>query len=340
MHRCLALASLGRSKVGNGAMVGAVLVRGDQIVAEGYHRGYGAAHAERALLEGYVGTIEPTDVLYVNLEPCCHHGKTPPCTDIILERGIKKVIYGMRDPDSRVAGKGVEALSERGIKVVGPLEREKCEYFNKGYISIRTKSRPWITLKMAKDRADRISNDDGSPLKITSQEQNEWSHNFLRARHDAICVGIGTIISDNPSLNRRFIQNGEFSHSEGLNRKIHIEENSYQPYRIVLDPHCSIPLSAKVICDDTAARTIVCVTPKALEANPEKKAEFDQRGVTVLAVPHIDDHFDWPILWQSLMNPNDGFHGLTSILVEGGARTWKAFHDAGVVDEEVILTQG
>lgn len=344
MLRCLDLASQGRGRVGNGALVGAVLVRpfgfaqGDsRIIAEGYHVAYGEPHAEWALLSSYQEEIKPEDVLYVNLEPCCHQGKTPPCTDIILERGIKTIVYGMLDPDSRVTGNGIETLESAGVTVIGPVERSRCEYFNKGYRSVRQQGRPWITIKMAKDKADRISNTDGSRLKITSREQDVWSHSFLRNCHDAILVGVGSIISDNPKLNRRFDQKSKYSRLEGLNEDTKNENNSLQPYRIVLDPECRIPLDAKVLSDESPATTILCIGEQASETQSEKIRELRETGIRIEILSTDQDGFEWSTLWQALITPHENFPGITSILVEGGPKTWKSFTSASFVDEEITL---
>lgn len=322
MRQCLELATKGRSKVGNGALVGAILVRSGQIIAQGYHRGFGLPHAEADLLNSFENSIDPNDTLYINLESCCHQGKTPPCTDAIIARGIRRVVIGMVDPDQRVAGQGIATLRAAGVVVEGPFPRASCEYFNRGFINVRTKGRPWITLKMAMDRAQSISNVDGSPKKITSPEQDSWAHNFLRAQTDAILVGVGTIITDDPELTARYAN---------MNNK----SIQYAPYRIILDPQLRIPLSAKVVSDEWRQKTIVVTTPDRAES--AEAATLQKRGVRLLAVPLADDHFDWNALWSILTTPDGDFHGITSILVEGGRRTWQAFRNARMVDEEVIL---
>ncbi len=317
MHRCLELAALGRKSVGNGALVGAVLVRDGKIIAEGYHRAFGEAHAERALLESFTDPIEPDDVLYVNLEPCCHHGKTPPCTDSIIERGIKHVVYGMSDPDSRVAGQGIAALSEAGISAEGPVLRAECEWLNRGFISVRTKQRPWITLKSAMTHDGRTANADGSRLLITSKEQDVWSHTFLRARHDAILVGVQTVINDNPTLDARLS-----------------DHSDYHPWRIILDPQGRIPHDAKVVSDDHASSTIIIVDPTA-----EKNVELLQKnGVHVFEVSVKDGAFVWEELWKVLLASDGYFQGVTSLLVEGGKKTWSTFNEADFFDIRVELT--
>ncbi len=338
MHRCLSLASLGRGRVGNGALVGAVLVRDDRIIAEGFHATYGGPHAERVLLESFTGEVLSEDVLYVNLEPCCHQGKTPPCTNLLIDRGVKTVIFGMLDPDPRVMGKGVRLLEKNGVRVIGNFERALCEKMNKGFIQVRRFGRPYLTLKKAITHDGKFAHDDGSKMKITSPQQNAWSHQFLRATHDAILVGVGTILTDNPQLNRRLDQKKETPLIEGLNRDIESEKNTINPYRIVLDPELRIPLSATVVSDTEASRTILCVTPEGIVNAAHKMSALRERGVMICGVAHDGDHFDWQQLWDVLIKPRYGYHGITSILVEGGAKTWETFKQANSIDEEVTLT--
>jgi diaminohydroxyphosphoribosylaminopyrimidine deaminase/5-amino-6-(5-phosphoribosylamino)uracil reductase len=316
MHRCLELASLARRDVGNGALVGAVLVRDGKIIAEGFHAKRGAAHAERDLLEKFSQEIRPDDILYTNLEPCCHHGRTPPCTDIILERGIRHVVWGMIDPDIRVAGEGNAILKKNGVTIEGPVLRAECEWMNKGFTSVRTKKRPWITLKSARMSDGRIANDDGSPLVITSPEQNKWSHEFLRARHDAILVGVQTVINDNPILDARLS-----------------DHPNYHPWRIILDPQGRIPHDAKVVSDEYASSTIIIV-------NPEHQENVDmlrKNGVYIFPVVSENGEFVWEELWRVLLASEGDFQGVTSVLVEGGARTWEIFKTRGLIDMGVRL---
>ena len=318
MRRCLELASLGRGHVGNAPLVGSVLVRDEAIIAEGYYEGFGKLHAERSLLQKFDQKISSEDVLYVNLEPCCHHGKTPPCTDILLERGVKNVVCGMVDPDTRVAGKGIEILRAHGVNVICPFLHSQCAYLNRGFISVRTRLRPWITLKRAQTRDGRIANPDGSKMKITDETQDALAHKHLRAKHDAILVGVNTILTDNPQLDTRFIQNNSLV------------------YRIILDPHFKIPESANVVSPSLASRTII-VTANILEELQAKKAALTQRGVRILELPFDGQIFDWQALFNALMTPNDEYHGITSILVEGGPKTWELFSRSGYRDEEVVL---
>lgn len=318
MRRCLELAARGRGFVGNGALVGAVLVRDGAVVGEGWHRGYGLAHAERDLLQKFDQQCCSTDVLYVNLEPCCHEGKTPPCTDSILKSGVTTVVVGMLDPDPRVAGKGIATLREEGVTVIGPVLESECAWFNRGFITLRTKARPWITLKRAQTRTGDIAAPDGNRLHITTQEQDVWSHTHLRAMHDAVLVGIGTVITDNPFLNTRFVQNT--TPTAGV------------PYKIVLDRNCDIPNNSRifeqhpervmVVCDEDAPRTRVSV--------------IGNLGARIVRVACTDEGFVWPALWEALTVPRDTYTGIASVLVEGGVRTWDTFKRHGT-DMEVTL---
>lgn len=325
MLRCLELATRGRGSVGNGALVGSVLVRRGVIIAESFHSEYGGAHAEAKLLESFPSSIEGDDILYVNLEPCCHEGKTPPCTNAILRHGIRTVVYGMRDPDPRVAGKGTLRLRQAGVIIRGGIDRALCERLNRGFISVRTQGRPWVTVKIAQTLAGEFATSDGLPLKISSREQDAWSHTYLRSQVDAILVGVQTILTDDPFLNTRF------AHTKNMNNK----NDHYSPLRVVLDPHLRIINDAKILTDELSSRTMIITSPLASTA--ERARNLEERGIRVAGVPMDGASFSLPELWKTLTTPGGSFYGITSLLVEGGLRTWDFFHQAGVVDEEVIL---
>ena len=309
----------GRGSVGNGALVGSVLVREGKVIGEASHKKFGNNHSERELVQKFDQEIYSEDILYVNLEPCCHTGKTPPCTDIILERGIKNVVYGIVDPDPRVSGKGIEILKAKGVNVIGPVLRAECEWLNRGYIFLRTKGRPWITLKKAQAKDGSIAKPDGSPLKITSKEQDAWAQEHLPAKHDAILVGVGTIKYDNPLLTLR-----------GLNKKI------VQPHRIILDPSLRIPETSNVLCDEYRNRTIVITSDKSATSDYAKTLK--QKGIHLEGIPMEESNFSWDHLWKVLTTPKEDFFGISSILVEGGTKTWENCQKSGLIDELVILT--
>jgi len=324
LHRCLALAEQGRGKTGINPLVGAVLVRRGKIIAEAFHEGYGRLHAERALLTQCTAPLEPEDVLYVNLEPCSHRGKTPPCTDILIERGVKYVVYGLKDPNPQVAGKGIAALERAGITVTGPVERARSAWLNRGFTTLQEKGRPWITLKRAQTKTGLTAAPDGSRLTITSKEQDTWSHAHLRAKHDAILVGVGTILADDPQLSTRFIQN------------TNTEVDQHSPLRIVLDPKLRIKEDARVLSKELAQGTVV-ISGSGLGSGLAKKGRIEALGTRVWECPLDGELFAWKALWELLTTPKGDFFGITSILVEGGAKTWEAFEDAGMVDEEMVL---
>lgn len=344
MRRCLELAEGGRGKVGNGALVGAVLVRPTEqtgmergggnandvhgeILAEAYHEGFGTLHAERKLLETYPDHIAPEDILYVNLEPCCHHGKTPPCVDLLLQRGVRRVVVGTPDPDPRVGGEGISRLRAAGVDVRGPVLRAECERCNRGFLTLRTKGRLWITLKSAQTHEGSIAHPDGSPLKITSPKQDIWSHTALRAKMDAILVGVGTVIADDPRLDTRLVKS---------NKKV--DQEIPQPYRIILDPKLRIPLNARVVSDGGRSRTIIVTDAATRE--PKKAEDLLHRGVRLFDVPTSGGLFRWDALFAALSTPLDDFSGITNVLIEGGRRTWGAFREGGYLDEEVVLAAG
>lgn len=287
-------------------MVGAVLVRDGKIIAEGVHHAFGKAHAERDLLEKLEQKMRSTDTLYVNLEPCCHtNKKTPPCAQFLVDRGVKRVVFGMLDPNTNVAGKGIAFLRSNGVECIGPVLLADCLRLNRGFVSLMTKGRPWVTLKSARTVDGRVAEPDGSPLRITSDRQDAWSHQYLRARHDAILVGIGTVLRDDPSLTVR----------HGV--------DAQDPWRIVLDPHGKIAPNAQILSSINKRRTIVI----ASSATP----------ASTHIVPLKDGLFDWQELWKVLITPSGDFYGISSLLLEGGPRTWQMFRDAGYVDEEITL---
>jgi diaminohydroxyphosphoribosylaminopyrimidine deaminase / 5-amino-6-(5-phosphoribosylamino)uracil reductase len=326
INRCISLAKRAGKSTGINPKVGAVLVINNEIIAEAYHQGWGQLHAERELLNLVQKMCTKTDInlseatLYTNLEPCCHFGKTPPCTDIIKETGINRVVFGMIDPNPVVAGEGITALVEAGIKVSGPVNSDLCIRMNRGYISVINKKRPWITIKSAQTKLGGYADKDGSPIKITSSKQDEWSHKNLRSTHDAIMVGVNTVNSDDCSLTTRL----------GYNKD---EQKLYSSYRIILDPELQIKLDSKVICDEFTSDTIIIT----LKGDADKKNELMGRGIAIWECPIKDSVFDFSFIWNKCITPSNGFNGISSILVEGGPKTWNELKKQGYMDEEIIL---
>ena len=321
MHRCLELAGKGRGKTGINPMVGAVLVRDGRVIAEGFHSGFGKAHAELDLMQKTDQKIRSTDTLYVNLEPCCHEGKkTPPCAQMLIKNGVKNIVIGMTDPNPAVAGKGIELLRLHGANVsVAPGTVADCLRLNRGFVSLMTKHRPWVTMQQAKTPEGEFAGPDGTFLKITTHTQDRWTHEFLRAKSDAVLIGIGTALMDNPHLTIRHLS------------------ASYQPRRIVIDSRLRIPLEANLVSDESAPNTIIIIKPGLPDDICAVIPELRKRGVRVMEVTHHEKGIDFKALWEALTTPAEGFHGISSILFEGGQQMWKAFREEKCIDEEAVL---
>jgi diaminohydroxyphosphoribosylaminopyrimidine deaminase/5-amino-6-(5-phosphoribosylamino)uracil reductase len=212
MHRALQLAALGLGKVQPNPLVGAVIVHNNQIIGEGYHQQYGAPHAEVNAINAVENhELLKESTLYVNLEPCAHDGKTPPCASLIVEKKIPKVVIGMRDPNPKVNGKGIKILQNAGIEVVEDVLKDDCSFLNKRFITWHTKNRPYIFLKWAQTkngfmdilRDENTKDDVHSNYWITNDALRVWTHK-LRNEEQAILIGYNTLQNDNPQLTNRY----------------------------------------------------------------------------------------------------------------------------------------
>ena len=310
MKRSLQLARRGLGKTSPNPMVGAVIVKGDHIIGEGYYRHFRGKHAE-------VNAIENAEVdiggatMYVTLEPCCHHGQTPPCTDAIIAGKIGKVVIGMLDPDKRVSGRSVEILREHGIECTVGMFEDECRSLNETYIKHRSTGLPFVTVKFAQTLDGRIASSTGHSRWISSPASRKLGHR-LRTRHDAVLVGIGTVVKDNPQLTIRLVR--------GRN-----------PLRVVLDSSLRIASDATVLTEQEKAKTLIAATTGAPK---EKPAAYKNMGIEVLTVP-ADAHGDVDLrqLLKTL-----GERNVSSILVEGGAETITSFLRLGLADRLVIFT--
>jgi len=261
MRQALKLARRGLGKTSPNPMVGAVIVKEGRIIAQGYHRRFGGDHAEVDALKNAKEDVSGS-TLYVTLEPCRHFGKTPPCTDAIIKSKIGKVVIGMLDPDPKMLGESVKLLNQRGIKtVVGVLESE-CFTLNEKYIKHRTTGLPYVTVKFAQTLDGRIAAANGSSSRISSPASLKLAHK-LRAAHDAILVGIQTVLADDPELTTRLVK-------------------GRSPTRVILDSHLRIPLDAKVLANQAAAKTLVVVTTAV---DKIKLAALRKMGIEVLVIP-------------------------------------------------------
>lgn len=301
MRHALSLARKGAGRVSPNPMVGAVLVRDGKIIAEGYHKCCGGLHAER---EAFAACRESPAgaTLYVTLEPCCHHGRQPPCTDAILGNGIQRVVIGSRDPNPLVAGKGIRILRQNGIEVIEDVAREECDALNQVFFHyIRTKT-PYVIMKYAMTLDGKIATRTGASQWITGEAARQRVHED-RNRYAAVLVGVGTVIADDPSLTCRL-------------------PNGRNPVRIVCDSSLRTPLTATLVQTAAQTRTILatCNTDAAAHA------PYVQAGCEVLVVPKKDSKVDLCNLMQKL-----GAMELDSIVLEGGgALNWSAL-ESGIV---------
>jgi len=309
MGQALRLARRGLGKVSPNPMVGAVIVKGGRVIARGYHKFFGGDHAEvNALKHATEDVSEAT--LYVTLEPCRHWGKTPPCTDAIIKSKIAKVVVGMLDPYPEMRGKSIELLKQHDIETVtGVLEKE-CRALNEVYLKYTTTGLPFVTVKFAQTLDGRIATAKGDSRWISSPESLKLAHK-LRARHDAILAGVNTVIKDNPELTTRLVK--------GRN-----------PTRIILDSHLRVPLDAKVLTNQEAARTLVVATAAA---PAEKLAALQKMGIEVLlAPPDAEGRVDLKQLLKMLAQRQ-----ISSLLVEGGAATITSFLRLDLADKIIAI---
>lgn len=315
MQRAIELAKKGAGFVNPNPMVGCVIVKNDIIIGEGYHELYGGFHAERNALTKNVADFKDA-TLYVTLEPCCHHGKTPPCTDIIIEKGIRKVVVGLLDPNPLVAGKGISILQNAGIDVVTGVEEEKIRELNKVFLKYIKTKRPYVLLKTAMTLDGKIASHTGDSKWITNEKSRQLVHK-LRSEMMGIVVGIGTVTADDPMLNCRY-------EGQQTSAKVH------QPIRIIVDTKASISLDSQIVKSTKDYRTILAVSGEntRMSVFQEKLEMLKSFNVEILCCDEKDGHVDINDLMNKL-----GANGIDSLLLEGGATLNAAFLEAGCVDE-------
>ena len=309
MQKALILARRGLGKTSPNPMVGALVLKEGKILGKGYHRRYGEAHAEVIALRNAKGDVKGAS-MYVTLEPCCHHGWTPPCVDALIGAGMSRVVIGTPDPNPRVNGKGIQILRDNGIQVrVGVLE-ERCRELNEAYFKYIQRGIPLVTLKFAQSLDGRIATKTGRSQWISSPKALRLAHK-LRSVHDGVLVGIGTILVDDPSLTVRLVK--------GKN-----------PRRIVVDGRLRIPLTAKVLNDEGVDKTVIVATEKA---NRRKAQGLKNLGAEILwAAKNQRGEVDMKDLLEKL-----GRMGITSVLVEGGAKIITSFLRERLADKIVIM---
>lgn len=271
--------------------VGAIIVKGDQIIAKGYHKKAGSPHAEINAINKAKVPLDGT-TMYVTLEPCSHTGKTPPCCEAIAKTGIKRVVVGMTDPNPLVNGRGIAYLQEKGIEVLSGVLVEACETLNQPFIKYIQTALPYMVMKAGVSLDGRLNYQSGTSGWITGEESGRKVHQ-LRDEFDAILVGAGTVKSDNPSLTTRLPG-----------------KKGRDAVRIILDSRLSTPLSSKVYTQNSSAPAIVFCDK---ETDEKRQESFIARGVRVIPVSQSENGLDLHEVVQNI-----GKEGLLSVLVEGG----------------------
>lgn len=309
MERALVLATHGRGRTSPNPMVGAVLTREGAIVGEGFHAAAGGDHAEVAALKT-AGRSARGAVCYVTLEPCPHYGRTPPCTDALIRAGVARVIVATYDPNPAVSGKGVERLRTAGIPVEVGLLQEEAVRLNEAYLKFIRTREPFVLLKAATSLDGKLATRTGESRWITGEPARRRVHE-MRAAVDALVVGIGTVVRDDPMLTPRL---------EGAEGR--------DPLRVILDSRGRLPVTARVL--RTGSRPPLVAVADGLA--PSRLSRLRKAGAEVVAVPPAEEGLSLPALLREL-----GRRDITAVMIEGGGRVATTALTAGVVDKVILM---
>ena len=305
MLQAIQLAKQGEGWTNPNPMVGAVIVKNGRIIGKGYHKKCGELHAERNAIASLTESEEGATI-YVTLEPCCHYGKTPPCTEAIIEQKIKRVVIGSRDPNPKVSGKGIKMLQEAGIEVIEDFMREECDRLNPVFFHYITTKTPYVVMKYAMTLDGKIATKTGASKWITGEAARaEVQH--MRHRYMGIMAGIGTVLADDPMLNVRV-------------------EGWKSPIRILCDSGLRIPLDGQIVKSAGKYRTIVAYADS--ENTEAKRKRLHEMGVETICCPDENNQVDLKKLMKYL-----GEEGIDSILLEGGGTLNDSALRAGIVQE-------
>ncbi len=305
MFQAIQLAKQGEGWTNPNPMVGAVIVKNGRIIGKGYHKKCGELHAERNAIASLTESAEGATI-YVTLEPCCHYGKTPPCTEAIIEQKIKRVVIGSRDPNPKVSGKGIKMLQEAGIEVIEDFMREECDRLNPVFFHYITMKTPYVVMKYAMTLDGKIATKTGASKWITGEAARaEVQH--MRHRYMGIMAGIGTVLADDPMLNVRV-------------------EGWKSPIRILCDSGLRIPLDGQIVKSAGKYRTIVAYADS--ENTEAKRKRLHEMGVETICCPDENNQVDLKKLMKYL-----GEEGIDSILLEGGGTLNDSALRAGIVQE-------
>jgi diaminohydroxyphosphoribosylaminopyrimidine deaminase/5-amino-6-(5-phosphoribosylamino)uracil reductase len=310
MAIALELAARGAGRVSPNPMVGAVVVRDGRIVGKGYHQAVGGPHAEvHALDDAAEQAMGAT--LYVTLEPCNHHGRTPPCTEKILRSGIRRVVVAMADPNPDVRGGGNAFLRDHGLEVVCGIREAEARRLNEGFVKFVRTRRPFVVLKIAATLDGRTATSNGDSRWVTGPEARSMVHR-MRHRMDAILVGIGTVKADDPQLTARLP-----------------DEAGVDPIRLVLDTHLAMPLDAQMLRQRSEAPTYLVCGP---ETDRQRRRMLTECGARILEVPLKGAHVDMVALMAQLGQMN-----IASVLIEGGATVAGSALRSDIVDKVALF---
>ncbi|MDW7675526.1 MAG: bifunctional diaminohydroxyphosphoribosylaminopyrimidine deaminase/5-amino-6-(5-phosphoribosylamino)uracil reductase RibD [Bacillota bacterium] len=307
MMRALELAAKGCGSTSPNPMVGSVIVnKNGEIVGEGYHQKAGTPHAEIHALNNAESKANGSTI-YVNLEPCSHYGRTPPCVNAIVNAGIKKVVIGMVDPNPKVAGRGIDYLKSKGIEVVSGVMEAEAKELNKAFVKFITTGKPYVTSKLAMSLDGKTATVTGESKWITSLMARQRVHQ-LRHQVDAILVGINTVLLDDPSLTTRLP-----------------DQQGIDPIRIILDSKLRIPLTSKVLNQESNADTIIFTSGQSSTAKIEQLKKI---GIKVVESPGSTNGIDisWVMDWL-------GKNHIIHVLIEGGSEVNFSAIKANIVNE-------
>jgi len=305
------IAKKGMGNVSPNPLVGCVIVKNNKIIGAGYHELFGKNHAEINAINSVIENIEGS-TMYVNLEPCSHYGKTPPCVNRIIESKVKKVVIGTRDMNPLVSGNGIKSLKKAGIEVkVGVLEKE-CIELNKFFFKFITKKAPYVTLKIAQTLDGRIADQNGDSKWITSIDSRRYVH-ILRSKYDAVLIGSNTVLKDNPNLTVRLV--------EGRN-----------PKRIIADTKLSLKLDHKIFNSNTDKRLIILTSEKST-SRERKIKRLQSMGVKILFIKENEDGL---IDLRSALKEL-GKHKISSLLVEGGGKMFTSLIKENLFDNILLF---
>ncbi len=314
MQLALDLAKKGIGFASPNPLVGAVVVKDGEIVAKGYHRKAGGAHAEVNAIKN-AGELAAGATLFVNLEPCNHTGRTPPCTRSIVAAGIRRIVAAMPDPNPDVEGEGIAYLRDKGLDVSLGICEEDARKLNEAFIKYVKTKRPFVTVKCAMTLDGRIATKSGDSKWITGEQARSFVHE-MRHASDAVMVGVNTVKKDNPRLTTRL---GDVKGAD--------------PTRVILDTHLTIPEDAVILQLESDSVTIVITGAGDSDAAKiEKQSRLEQKGALVLQSPLQNGRLVWDPLMARL-----GGMGITSLMIEGGSRVIGSALRAGIVDKIVFF---